>query len=125
MEVFYKRHGFPTTKAAKVVQEPDESQGAEIGYVVPVEALEGGSALNKSYVMSDSEEDEEERGAGTAAGGAEPAAAAAAAEPAAAANAGPALFVCLICVLCTAMKHCNAKLESCLNARAKCSKTDP
>ncbi len=87
MEVFYKRHGFPATKAAKVVQEPDESQGAEIGDVVPVE---GGSALNKSYVMSDSEEDEEERGAGTAAGGAEPAAAAAAAEPAAAANAGPA-----------------------------------
>jgi hypothetical protein len=83
MEVFYKRHGFPATKAAKVVQEPDESQGPEFGDVVPVE---GGSALNKSYVMSDSEDEEEEGGAGAAAGGAEPAAAAAAAEPAAVAN---------------------------------------
>ncbi len=64
-------------------QEPDESQGPAIGAVVPVE---GGSALNKSYVMTDSEDDDEEAGAG----GAEPAAAAAAAEPAAAANAGPA-----------------------------------
>ena len=24
MEAFYKRHGFPSTKASKVVQEPDE-----------------------------------------------------------------------------------------------------
>ncbi len=91
MEAFYKRHGFPATKAAKVVQEPDESQGPELGAVVPVE---GGSALNKSYAMSDSEDDEEEGGAGAAVGGAEPAAepaaAAAAAETAAAANAGAA-----------------------------------
>jgi hypothetical protein len=89
MEAFYKRHGFPATKASKVVQEPDESQ--EIGAVVPVE---GGCSLNKSYAMSDSEDDEGEGGAVAAAGGAEPAAAAAAAaaapEPAAAAIAGPA-----------------------------------
>ncbi len=89
MEAFYKRHAFPATKAAKVVQDPDESQGPELGVVVPVE--EGGSALNKSYAMSDREDDdsEEEGGAGAAAGGAEPAAAAAAVEPAAAANSGP------------------------------------
>jgi hypothetical protein len=59
MEAFCKCHSFPATKAAKVVQEPDESQGPEIGDVVPVE---GGSALNKSYVMTDSEDDEEEGG---------------------------------------------------------------
>jgi hypothetical protein len=90
MEAFYKRHGFPLTKASKVVQEPGESQEAEIGAVVPVEG--------KTYVMSDSEDDKEERGAGAAADAAacgaepaaEPAAAAAVAEPAAAANAGPA-----------------------------------
>jgi hypothetical protein len=59
MEAFYKRHGFPATKASKleVMQEPDESQEPEIGAVVPVE---GGCALNKSYTMSESEEDEGE-----------------------------------------------------------------
>ncbi len=41
MESFYKRHGFPVTKADKVVQEPDESQEAEVGDVV---SLEGGAA---------------------------------------------------------------------------------
>jgi hypothetical protein len=61
MEAFHKRHGFPATKAAKVVLEPDESQGPELGAVVPVE---GGSALNKSYAMSDSEDDEEEASRG-------------------------------------------------------------
>ncbi len=95
MEAFYKRHGFPSTKASKVVQGPDKSQKPEIGAVVPVEGG-GASALNKSYALSDSEDEEEEGGAGAAAGAAEPVAeqaaadAAAAADPAAAANAGPA-----------------------------------
>jgi hypothetical protein len=93
MAAFYKRHGFPATKASKVVQEPDESQESNIGDVVPVE---GGGAHNQSYTMSDaSSDDEEEEAAGgaaaapaeaPAAGGAEPApadAAAAAAESAA------------------------------------------
>ncbi len=74
----YKRHGFPATKAAKVVQEPDESQDPNVGAIVPVE---GGGALNQSYTMSDGSDDEEEG----AAGGAAPApadAAAAAAESA-------------------------------------------
>jgi hypothetical protein len=130
MDAIYKRHGFPATKASKVMQEPDESQEPEIGAVVPVE---GGCALNKSYTISDSEEDEGEGGAVAAVGGAEPAeapaaaaaAAAAAPEPAAATIAGPAWLVCLIGVLCTAIKHCNAKLESCLNASAKYSQPDP
>ena len=92
MEAFYKRHGFPATKASKVVQEPDESQDPNVGAIVPVE---GGGALNQSYTMSDGSDDEEEGAAGgaapaladaAAAGGAEPApadAAAAAAESAA------------------------------------------
>ena len=94
MAAFYKRHGFPATKASKVVQEPDESQDSNVGDVVSVE---GGGALNQSYTMSDgsSDDDEEEGAAGgaapapaeaPAAGGAEPApadAAAAAAESAA------------------------------------------
>ena len=93
MEAFYKRHGFPATKASKVVQEPDESQEPNVGDVVSVE---GGSALSQSYTMSDaSSDDEEEEEAGgaaaapaeaPAAGGAESApadAAAAAADPAA------------------------------------------
>ena len=33
--------------------------------------------------------------------------------------------MCLIGVLCTAINHCIANLESCLNAGAKCSQTDP
>jgi hypothetical protein len=74
MEAFYKRHGFPATtgKASKVVQEPDESQGPDVGDVVTVKC---GSALNKSYTMSDgsSDDDEEEGGAVAAAGGAAPA----------------------------------------------------
>ena len=87
MTAFYKRHGFPATKASKVVQEPDESQELNVGDVV---ALEGGGAINKSYTMSDgsSDDDEEEGAAGgaapappeaPAAGGAEPAPADAAA----------------------------------------------
>ena len=87
MAAFYKRHGFPATKASKVVQEPDESQELNVGDVV---ALEGGGAINKSYTMSDgsSDDDEEEGAAGgaapapaeaPAAGGAEPAPADAAA----------------------------------------------
>ena len=94
MAAFYKRHGFPATKASKVMQEPDESQEPNLGDVVPVE---GGGALSQSYTMSDgsSDDDEEEGAAGgaaaapaeaPAAGGAEPApadAAAAAAESAA------------------------------------------
>jgi hypothetical protein len=66
MAAFYKRHGFPATKASKVVQEPDESQDPNIGDVVPVE---GGGALSQSYTMSDSssDDDEEEGAAGGAA----------------------------------------------------------
>ena len=91
MAAFYKRHGFPSTKAAKVVQEPDESQDLNVGDVVPVE---GGGALNKSYVMSDGSDDEEE-GAGAAGGAAAapaeaPAAGGAAAAPAEAPAAGGA-----------------------------------
>ncbi len=87
MEAFYKRHGFPATKASKIVQEPDESQEPEIGAIVPVE---GACALNKSYTMSDSDDDEGEGVAVDTAGGEKPAEAAAAAaaaapEPAAAA----------------------------------------
>jgi hypothetical protein len=93
MEAFYKRHGFPATKASKVVQEPDESPEPNLGDVVSVE---GGSALSQSYTMSDGSSDDEEEGAAggaapapaeaPAAGGAEPApadAAAAAADSAA------------------------------------------
>ena len=86
MAAFYKRHGFPATKASKVVQEPDESQEPQIGDIVPVE---GACALNKSYTMSDSEDDEGEGVAGDSAGGAEPAEAPAAAAAAAAAASEP------------------------------------
>ncbi len=87
MEAFYKRHGFPATKASKVVQEPDKSQEPEIGAVVSVE---GGCGLNKSYTMSDGEDDEGEGEAVAAAGGAEPADADAPAAAAAAAAPAPA-----------------------------------
>jgi hypothetical protein len=85
MEAFYKRHGFHATKASKVVQEPDESQEAEIGAVVSVE---GGCRRNKSYTMSGGEDDEGEEEA--AAGGADPADADADAPAAAAAAPAPA-----------------------------------
>jgi hypothetical protein len=90
METFYKRHGFPATKASKVVQEPDESQEPEVGAIVPVE---GACSLNKSYNMSGSEDDDGDDGEGVAFdadGGAEPAEAPAAAAAAAAAAPEPA-----------------------------------
>jgi hypothetical protein len=87
MAAFYKRHGFPATKASKVMQEPDESQEPNVGDVVPVE---GGGALNQSYTMSDgsshSDDDEEEGAAGGAAAAPAEAPAAGGAEPAAAAE---------------------------------------
>jgi hypothetical protein len=110
-DVAHRRSGL---RAAEDEQEP------EIGAVVSVE---GGCGLNKSYTMSDGEDDEGEGEPVAAAGGAEPEDADAAA--AAAAAAAPAGLVFLIGVLCTAIIHCNAKLESCLNASAKCSPTDP
>ena len=78
MDAFYKRHGFPVTKADRVRQEPDESQEPNISDVVPVE---GGGALNKSYTMSDGSSDDEEEGDAAAAAPAE-APAAVGAEPA-------------------------------------------
>ena len=81
MAAFYKRHGFPATKASKVVQEPDESQELNVGDVVSVE---GGRALNKSYTMSDGSSDDDEEDGEAAAAAAAPAEAPAAggAEPA-------------------------------------------
>ena len=81
MAAFYKRHGFPATKASKVVQEPDESQEPNVGDVVSVE---GGRALNKSYTMSDGSSDDDEEAGEAAAAAAAPAEAPAAggAEPA-------------------------------------------
>ena len=81
MEAFYRRHGFPVTKADRGRPEPDESQEPAVGDVVPVE---GGAAVNQSYRLSDGEDEEEEDGAA----GVEPAAGEPAA--AAAAEAGPA-----------------------------------
>ena len=89
MAAFYKRHGFPATKASKVMQEPDESQEPNLGDVVPVE---GGGALSQSYTMSDgsSDDDEEEGAAGGAAAAPAEAPAAGGAEPAPADAAAPA-----------------------------------
>ncbi len=56
MEAFYRRHGFPKTKADK--EEPDESEDPEVCAVVAVYA---GAEVNKSYgcyAMSDGEDDE-------------------------------------------------------------------
>ena len=63
MEAFYKHHGFPVTKAEKVMQEPDESQEPAVGDIVSVE---GGAAANQSYTMSDGEDEEEDEGAAAA-----------------------------------------------------------
>jgi hypothetical protein len=83
MAAFYKRHGFPATKASKVVQEPDESQDPT-GNIGDVVSVEGGGALSQSYTMSDGSDDVEE-GEGAAGG-----AAAAPAEAPAAGGAEPA-----------------------------------
>jgi hypothetical protein len=86
---FYKRHGFPKTKAAK--EEPEESEDPEVGDVVVVDS---GAEVNKSYAISDREDDEDgegNEGAGAAASDADGEAAAAdAAAPDAAAAAAAA-----------------------------------
>ena len=76
MAAFYKRHGFPATKASKVVPEPDESQEPNVGDIISVE---GGSELNKSYTMSGSSSDDDEEDGEAAAAAAAPAEAPAAA----------------------------------------------
>jgi hypothetical protein len=89
MAAFYTPHGFPATKASKVVQEADESQDPNVGAVV---AVEGGGALSQSYIMSDGSDDEEEGegAAGAAAAAPAEAPAASGAEPAAPAAADAA-----------------------------------
>ena len=90
MDAFYKRHrdGFPTTRADRVVHEPDEQPepGPAVGDIVSVE---GGAAANQSYTlytMSEGEDEDEDGGAGCA----DPAAAAAEPADAAAPDAGSA-----------------------------------
>jgi hypothetical protein len=88
MEAFYKRHGFPKTKADK--EEPEESEEPEVGDVVAVDA---GAEVNKSYAMSDGEDDEDYEGEAAAAAASDAdgeAAAADAAAPDAAAAAAAA-----------------------------------